>query len=115
MSSLFPEKLPSVVEKNFMKKHDNTFGGINDMPIVEIGTNLYIKLEDYLKADKKKNEKINNIDKALDQLEVFLKANIFKFHRITGSNFTSVGQAVYEEVLNELKKIKEKYNLNGDD
>ena len=115
MSSLLPTKMPSALGKNFMDKHEGTFGGINDMPIVEIGDSLFIKLEDYLKADKKKNEKIKNIDKALDQLEVFLKANIFKLHRITGPNFTSVGQSVYEEVLKEVKRLKKEYKLDGDD
>ena len=88
---------------------------MNNIPIINIHGNAYIHFNDYIKSNNAKLEKIENLKKSIDELEVFLKAGIFKFHRITGPNFTSVGQTVYEDVLNELKKIKEKYNLEGDD
>lgn len=96
-------------------KHESVEASIGPIPIITIHGNAYIHFNDYIKSDTAKLKKIENLKKAIDELEIILKAGIFKYHRITGPNFTSVGQAVYEDVLNELKKIKEKYDLNGDD
>ena len=51
-------------------------------------------------------ERLNNI---INELENWLKEESEKLHNIAGDNFTTVGQAVYEETLNKLQELKGRY------
>lgn len=50
--------------------------------------------------------RLNNI---INKLENYLEENILKLHNITGNNFTSVGQHIYQEISDKLKELKGEY------
>lgn len=63
---------------------------------------LYQKLEE-------KNKEIERLNNIINELENYLEENILKLHNITGNNFTSVGQHIYQEILDKLKELKGEY------
>lgn len=48
--------------------------------------------------------RLNNV---INELEKWLIDEMEKLHNISGDNFTTVGQKVYQEVLDKLKELKE--------
>ena len=54
----------------------------------------------------KENKKLTN---NWNELEEWIIDETDKLHNISGNNFTTVGQAVYQEVLDKMKEIEEKY------
>lgn len=53
---------------------------------------------------RKEIDRLNNV---INELEKWLSENTEKMHNISGDDFTTVGQAVYQEVLDKLKELKE--------
>lgn len=45
-----------------------------------------------------------------EQIKIWLKEQSERLHNITGKNFTTVGQAVYEEVLKKIEEIENEKN-----
>lgn len=69
-------------------------------------TNLQEIEKDHQKLNgelREENKILNNI---IDELEKYLKEESEKLHNIVGDNFTTIGQSVYQEVLDKLKELK---------
>lgn len=69
------------------------------------------KVLDYITNLQKENEAkekvIKKQDYVINELEKWLINETEKLHNISGDNFTTVGQKVYQEVLDKLKELKE--------
>ena len=61
---------------------------------------------EYYFEQQKELDRLNNI---INELENYLEENILKLHNITGKNFTSVGQHIYQEISDKLKELKGEY------
>ena len=44
-----------------------------------------------------------------EQIKIWLKEQSERLHNIAGDNFTTVGQAVYEEVLKKIEEVENEY------
>lgn len=51
-------------------------------------------------------KEIHNLREQKSQLKEWLKEQIESLHNISGDNFTTVGQAVYEKVLKKMEEIE---------
>ncbi len=45
-----------------------------------------------------------------EQIKIWLKEQSERLHNIAGDNFTTVGQAVYEEVLKKIEEVENEKN-----
>lgn len=68
-------------------------------------------LLDYITNLQKENEAKEKViikqDYVINELEKWLINETEKLHNISGDNFTTVGQSVYQEILDKLKELKE--------
>lgn len=51
-------------------------------------------------------KEIHNLREQKKKLKEWLKEQIESLHNISGDNFTTVGQAVYEKVLKKMEEIE---------
>lgn len=59
------------------------------------------------KEIKKLHQELERKDNIINELEKWLIVESSRLHKMSGDNFTTVGQCVYESVLDKLKELKE--------
>ncbi len=64
-------------------------------------------VEQDLKHQEKAQKEIDRLNNVINELEKWLINETEKLHNISGDNFTTVGQSVYQEILDKLKELKE--------
>ena len=62
------------------------------------------QFEQNVEYQRKEIDRLNNV---INELEKQLINETEKLHNISGDNFTTVGQSVYQEILDKLKELKE--------
>lgn len=103
--------------RNFVP-NDHIMSANEIMQTQSIAIQTYMLENEHLQKELKEvYDKLTNKEQQITQLtnnwlllEEWLIKESERLHNISGDNFTTVGQSIYEEVLNKMKEIKEGKN-----